>query len=110
VVFQSSKILDLSFQLDDSYKPEDYLKQIPSQDDFANTTIDALEPYRSGCTFADIKRRDNTTNTYFGYSTPTVPQTDPGYDEMLLRYVDITNMLKADICYFSQVMQLEVAA
>jgi hypothetical protein len=42
VVLQSSKILDLSFQLDESYKPEDYLKQIPSQDDFTNTTIDAL--------------------------------------------------------------------
>jgi hypothetical protein len=96
--------------LDDSYEPEDYLKQIPSQGDFATTAIDALEPYRTGCTFSDIKRRDNT-NTYFGYSTPTVPQkTDPGYEEMLLRYVDITNMLKADICYFSQIMQLEVAA
>jgi hypothetical protein len=108
IVFQTGNILNLNFSFDDSYKPENYLKQIPSQDDFANTTIDTLEPYRTGCTFDDIKRTNNTL-VYFGYSTPPInPEDNPDlYKEMLLRYCDIANMLKADICYYSNLIYNE---
>jgi hypothetical protein len=99
--------MNLELQLDTSANPGNYLRSIPNETDFANAEIDALQPYRNGCFFNDIPRVDGTP-VYFGYSTPTVPQTDPGYDELLLRYVAITTMLKADMAYFTQIMQKSV--
>jgi hypothetical protein len=100
--------VNLELQLDTSSNPSSYLRDIPKESDFANAEIDALQPYQGGVFFNDIKRVGGTP-VYFGYSTPTInPEDDRQYQEMLLRYVDITNMLRADMVYFTKIMQKSV--
>jgi hypothetical protein len=113
VIFQDSNILDLKFSLDNTIKPSDYLKTIPDVRDFANEQINTLQPYNEGYKFDGIA--DMGRDVYFGYRTDYVylpptptPDQQADYEEMISRYVDISNILKADMCYLCQVLQNNV--